>query len=739
MDVRVEPFPAQHTLVLFEPPQLPPLPGGLESPPAGFNLLAAPAPGSPEAALAEALRGDNPLARLPRDFTTDLCDAVSQILPTSTDPIFGGIAAPTDFRSERTPVFKRLSIPRVGREQKTSKGTIFRRRYIVRVLQEWKFLGYTLGELTSVEPLDPGSVLRETTQAAEQLAERAQRAAEQSSTDVTQLLQSALTQLSSIDTVVGVATNVDASASTGVSAPGALIGAGLGFLAGGPVGALVGLGAGLLFGGVDVTTGTNVATRATSFTSTDASLEVNSRVQFARSVVNQAIRTVSSLLHQTQTNVTRLTERVSPLLSRVTNLLHWTLYENYAVCSFVEDAFEIKEHQIFVPLIRTVGLGTADELDVYFTDEQIVEYRRFFQPALLEPQLAPQFKVLRDAVSERVAGGRPISVVHVVVDYSVVNLNADLRVSIGASELDLRLRPNATQARGSLHFAPTLPTGLGLGRFDLLSSGLSFPSLPASLAGSLDLSELLGTARARISRIRLWFENSPRDTPDQEITFSNFNVSLADSSAVRLSFLTAPFRSVDTTKNPLFRHVNRNRTYYVGVLAQAALTVPSLRTDAPQLASFPYNDPLWRLPIFGFEGDRLLTIESVPLTDPDLVKLLEEDRGAGTLVQLAAPGAYGEALKGLLTILNIDELKKVDEIIHPALQVPPAAAAAAGVVGGLTGVPVPGPAGPTGPIGPLGAQGLQGAIGPQGIQGPIGAQGIQGPIGPMGPQGLPGV
>src|SRR5205085_8853551 len=125
---------------------------------------------------------------------------------------------------------------------------------------------------------------------------------------------------------------------------------------------------------------------------------------------------------------------------------------------------------------------------------------------------------------------------------------------------------------------------------------------------------------------------------------------------------------VDTTKDPLFRHINRNRSYYFGILAQAAQQIPALRDDAPELANFNGDSELWRLPIVGFEGDRVMVLSDVQPTDPDAKNLLD-DVGAATVVQLAAPGAYGEALKGLLTLLNVDPATLVDEstLIHPAL------------------------------------------------------------------------
>ncbi|HEX9892158.1 MAG TPA: hypothetical protein VGB28_08865, partial [Actinomycetota bacterium] len=165
--------------------------------------------------------------------------------------------------------------------------------------------------------------------------------------------------------------------------------------------------------------------------------------------------------------------------------------------------------------------------------------------------------------------------------------------------------------------------------------------------------------------------------------------------------LQVPVRLIDTTKNPLFRHVNRNRTYYFGILAQAALTNPSLRDDAPELDVFNGDHALWRLPIVGFEGDRVLVISDIArdgegeVTDDDARRLFE-DAGAATIVQLAAPGAYSEALQGLLELTG-----DVAGKIHPALLPPlPAAVPPLAIVdltgkqlqvlnGGAPEVPVP--------------------------------------------------
>jgi len=714
VDVVVPPFPKQHVLIELTLNELPPLPEGL---PASLALTAP-----------DPLRGDNPLERLPRDFTTDLCDTITAVFPTVADPIFAGIAPGGDFRSQRTPRAIRLTIPRVVAEPQNPGPTRKKnRRFLVRVLQQWDFMGYTLGELASVEPLDPGSILRETLASTEQISQAASRVAEQSNSTLNEVLQSSLSQLSSIDTLVEVATNLDSRVSAGIKSPGLGIGALVGGLLGGVGGAVLGGIAGAAIGGIGIGAGTNVATNSSTATNVNTSLEVNSRVQLARSIVNQAIRTVSSLLRQTETAVSREIGRVSPLLSRVTNLLHWILYENYMVCSFVEDVFEIVEQQF-----RTNVPPILDGIPVFFSDEDIVNYQPFFEPVLLDRQLAPQFAVLRNAIAFRLAGGQPISSIRFTIDYASSSefLAADLRLRVGGDEITLRLNPQQSRAQGTLFFSPIIPDHL-LGLEVLLTLVVLprpfFPLTPPPV-GSV-----------RVSRILVFFGGSSAVDPDQRF----FDIPSVDNTTPNLTstafeVLAPRVRAVDTTKNPLFRHINRNHTYYIGVLAQAALTVPSLRSDAPQLVNFPFDDDIWRLPILGFEGDRVLILQNVDREDPDVVDILENDIGAGTLVQLAAPGSYGEALKGLLTILNLDPTKLVDEgtLIHPALlPTPPVVIPGVGTLPG-TGT---GGTGAVGPVGPIGPQGIPGVSGPQGIPGAAGPPGVQGLPGPPGPQGLPGL
>jgi hypothetical protein len=106
----------------------------------------------------------------------------------------------------------------------------------------------------------------------------------------------------------------------------------------------------------------------------------------------------------------------------------------------------------------------------------------------------------------------------------------------------------------------------------------------------------------------------------------------------------------------LLTHIKHHLHYYYGVLATAAITFPSLREDAPQLKDI--DSSFWRLPLVGLEGTVALLVDEAA-TSVDAATLLD-DPGAGTLVQILAPGSYGEVLTGLLNIPL--------DAIHPLLK-----------------------------------------------------------------------
>lgn len=703
--VPIETERRQHTLVDLRIAALPPLPSVTNA-----------TSGHP---LPQLIFGDDPFQRLPFDFSTGLCDDLTQLQSSVLDPIFGKVATTDDFRSRRSPLLKRFTVPRLGEVPPLTSGTQTPpRRYLVRVQQRWTFLGYTLGELSGVDALDPGTVVQEVTQTVGRTLERTSESLNQFTSQALETVRNTLTQASSIDTLLDVATSTEtrtkASGFGNIGVGGGFLG-GLAGLALGPVGLLFGGGAGGVGVGaeVGVGVGTSVLANATTRSSTNTSLEVNSLLHTAKSVINRTVRTAAEALRDLQSTVTRQIGQVSPLLSRVTNLLRWLLYENYIVCTHVEDVVEVLD-------VRLSDEITDDT--VLFSPEDIVEYRRFFQPALLEPQLRPHFTVLRDALAQAGAGGRPITNINIAINYSAVLFGANLSLRIGDVERVARLRPDDTRARVAFQISPLLPSQLTQIELTLTARP---PDIDISFPGIGDIFEnLFDNGRVQVSQLQFWYNSPLAAPPDQTLSTAGFEVTTDNPIITRTDLLTPPVRIVDATKNPLFLHVKRNQTYYFGVLAQAALAIPSLRDDAPQLANFNAQHPIWRLPIVGFEGNRILVIKDVErnaqgaIIDEDAKKLIE-DMGAATIIQLAAPGAYAEALKGLLTLLPIDETKKVEEILHPALLPQPMP-----IIGGSGGV--------------LGTVGVPGPTGPQGLPGVSGPQGIAGLPGPPGVQGLPG-
>lgn len=490
---------------------------------------------------------DNPLERLPTDFTVELCEDLMRLMGRLPDPILGNVAAPEDFRSGRTRLIRRLSIPRISvgadvafmernngiaiidtqtphgllaGELVTIGGTVDAsfhgtftvaavsspstfsyaitssgnvphtpstglvrrnppRRYLVRVRQEWMLVGYTLGEITGVEALDPGKIVQDLVRTAEQAAERVTESVDQATALAQDLVRNVMNQASSVDTLLDVATRsenrVSASGFAGLGVSGKAGGGLLGVVGNRIAGLFRGGSASAGIGGeLGSRTGASIFAGSATTSRVNTSLQVNSLLQTARSEVNRTVRMAASTLRDLQSTTARQVGQVSPLLSRVSNLLQWTVYENYAVATHVEDVVEVTSVRVAAPPVGP--------LQPLFTDEEIAfEYRRLFEPALLEPRLAPHFDVLGNAVLNRLAGGASISAVHVAVDYSATLFEADLSIAIGDQAVTVRLTPGGGSVRRWLAITPTLPGVLG--EVDLTLS-LRPPAFPPSLLGS---------------------------------------------------------------------------------------------------------------------------------------------------------------------------------------------------------------------------------------------------------------
>ncbi len=565
---------------------------------------------------------DNPLDRLPADFTTDLCQDLTKLLGPVNDPILGQMGGDeTDFRKRRVPLVKRLVVPRIGASVNGKPP----RRYLVRVRQEWNFLGYTLGELTQLEPLDPGSILKETTQTAEKLVQNATRSVDELVSRATEDVVNGLHSVGSVDAVTSLATSVRTTA---------LAGGGGFFL---PPFAFGG-------GGADV----KVTATATSHSHVDTSLDVNSSLHAAKTLVNQATRLAQSTQRDLSDAVTSTLGKVSPLLSRVTNLIRWTMYENYMVCTHVEDVLEVES--------ETIADLSQPGQAYLFTDEQIVDLRRIFEPNLLERKLRPHFDTLAAAVDVRRGANLPVVAVDVTLDYGVGSGGATVDVAVGDGTTTFSLRPGTTRATQTIRLNVPAPAS------DLTGAQMDLTLGPdLTVLGNLSIPNF-----AQVNRVELAFVTASGYRRRLTIPLgSTLRADDGTPTATATPSFEVPPPIVITDADPLLQHVNHNKTYYFGLLCQAALLEPSLRDDVPQFDSFNGDHPIWRLPIVGFEGNRALIVKEADAADAEVKQMLA-DPGAATLIQIAAPGSYAEALQGLLK-LAVD-LEK----IHPALLPPPA-------------------------------------------------------------------
>lgn len=618
---------------------------------AQYALVEAVLPALPEELLGEP--GD-PYTRIPADFTPELCDEVARILGDWDDPLMENLAVPTDFRSRRTRLIKRFVVPRLG-DEKDESG--LPKRYLVHLRQEWTFLGYTLGELQGVEALDPGQVVDETLRTVRRTTDTVSRFASNAVQETLATVQDTLSRVSSVDTLVNVATSLHTSTDAGTSIR---VGAAGGFIG---IPGLFGFGGGAAGASTSAWLRNSVLSNATTRTSTDTSLLVNSMLRSAQSTVNRTVRSAANMLRSLSQDATTATGQVSPLLSRVTNLLRWTVYENYAVCTRVEDVVELKA-------IRVIDETPPGRL---FSAEDIVEYAPYFQDRLLDPALGGRFVALRRAVEMRQAATRPVTGIRFTVEHACQWAGADLRIRVGGEDVVVELRPGGRSASAFLHLPrPVGEDELGAAALELSlrTDRVRIPDLPFNFDEALR-----ERARAEVTRIRMEYVKGPGvHLPDAD-SLEGFVATVAAPVARTEVTLRVPPPHVFPESDPLYLHVNRNPRHYMGLLLQAALEIPSLRDDCRQIREL-FGDPtsraVWRLPIAGFEGDHILVVGDVAPSDA-FAQRLAKDIGAGTLVQIAAPGAYSEALQGLL------QLADAAGKIHPALiplpppQVPPIA------------------------------------------------------------------
>lgn len=622
--------------------------------------------------------------RLPTDFSTEVCEAIAKIagedpdpllsesfLASRPDPLLGGLTGgPGTALTRRTTKVVRTTIVRLAPpdDSAVSPTGAEPARYLVRVRQRWVFAGYSLGELAEVEPLDPGAVVRDVTQLVQRTVQSAERATEDQVRRTLSTVVSQLQRVSSVDNVVRVAASADtnqrtqALTSVGTDPVATIAGGVIGAILGGPVGAIAGGALGALAGGVDVGAGVeadlSVRSTVTTTTNLDTALQVNQLTQNAASMVNQVVRTASAVATELERTTGQAVDRVSPLLSRVTNLLRWTIYENYIVCNEIEDVQRIFD----VPLVESLGDPTAADI---FTADDVLEYRRLWEPRLLDRSLRGNFDAIKRAIHARDTV-RTVNRITIRIDYRAALITGLLRINLGALEVAVTLRPGDVTQTVTMNIPPTPANQL-----DQMLLALTAQNVPAPI-------NILGTTitvpgSVDVTAMRLWFDRSPAADQDQFFNQTQLNLRVAADAQLAVGTnltLIVPEDTGNPELDPLVRHVNKNRSHYLGLIAQAALTNPALRDDSRHLAVFGSGTStggdaaIWRLPIVGFEGGRVLVVAPADETDAFVQRLRDED-GAGTIVQLAAPGSYAEALQGLTELLDAKGL------LHPALLAPP--------------------------------------------------------------------
>jgi hypothetical protein len=536
--------------------------------------------------------GDDPVTRLPIDFSEDACNL---LLGVRED----GLLDPNDLFTRDDPLLS----PAAGVKTIAGKRLpLLRRldiirfgeddaRFLVRLRQEWVLLAYTLGELADVTALDPGAVLQSANQLVSEVSTTARELAETTTSTLEQTLQDVLSNRGSIDSVVSTVQNTSVSAS---------------IIGGGIFAGIFG------FGGARASASTHLD--LTVNTNINTSLLVNRAVQQVSTLVNEAISRAKAVAEGFRRSTNDVVNHLAPLITQVANALHWRVYEVYAVCTNVDAVHPIIELQLFDPAQVEANPFSADDVRAY---------RPFFEPALLDRTLASGF----DALTES-AGLPPLNeaTVEVTVDsdfsdnffFLSIARNALVTMTINGITSSVTV-PRGSARTGTLRFNFTTPVTRGA------PLTVAFAVAPAGSANT-------GTGTVR--RVEVWV--------DRPLSGPGFILDNPDPS----TGFQVPIGGSPLGADALLTHINHHRHYYYGVLAAAAIAFPSLRQDAPQLAGI---DPrLWRLPLVGFEGTVALLVDEAT-TSVDVTTLLD-DPGAGTLVQILAPGSYGEVLTGLLDI-----------------------------------------------------------------------------------------
>jgi hypothetical protein len=639
--------------------------------------------------------GDNPFDKLPALFPPEV---LKRLLKVSRnifrDPILSRNADEGDFRYNRKPIIRRFQAAKNFQNVTGSAVPDKVRNFLFNVRQDWNFIGYTLGELTELESLDPGKIVKNTVNEVESITESLQ----QTLSETLSKLTDSVSTSSLTETGINLLLEADLKVKNRIS--GGAIGGAM----------ILPLPIPIALGGAAADVSHTLTSNSRVSSNLSTSVDINTSLQSVKEIVNNAIKRTLDTKKLVQNTLNTATDAISPLLSATANITRWGLYENYVVNTLIEEVIEIRSIQIFDvdtfrPRIPLEDLGLVPDLDLsledlqqiidalglpirsfnsefvqldVFSEEEMVDYRRIFEPQLLDRSLKRHYGQLREIVN------RQLSIENIGVTELEFTVFYESQMSVGGNlvlridpangsdsmQTTVRLRSGSNQATGRIRFNGPVSTD-DTGLIGQLAASLTVNDAPLAIGG------------VRVNRIgvKATFDNGTTQRKYFDSDLLSVDVSIFSNGGntdIENFTLTAEFNIANPKANPLYRHINDNAVYYLGLLIETAFYEPALRTDSQKIREFISNlvtssggqlDPesFWSLPLIRFEGDRILIYQEIDLGDPIFKIIKAKEKGSAMKMQLLSQGSYSEVLQGVLSLP--DALGK----LHPSLvpELPP--------------------------------------------------------------------
>jgi len=544
----------------------------------------------------DAERHDSVIPRLPAFFSIKAADEIvrHRVTGDGPDPCFApAMGRQCTYRAPRVRwIYARRTVYR---------GLKPPRKLYVRIRQEWHFVGHSFGQPERIDSRDVASIV--------------------GSLDAN--IAARLAATGGLDLSTSSVLSADASGRLRAAAS-----------LDGELDANVGLH--LFEGGL----GNPLSVSGDADVSIDTSLLVSAQLKLRASLRNQ-LHARASLNGRASVGLEAdASIAVNPSLSRELNIPRFVIHENYVVTSFIEDVQEIHEVQLFEDLSEK-SLFQLPQLPFFpfpfplphpplFPPADVVEYRLIFERQLLEPSLAGRFRALRNALDSAAGQGPLVRRLRFDITYAATT-SGRLQVRVFGHSAMIRLAPGQSQARLALE----LPGGQFL---DVLKGEI------VDFQVTIGVFELFteGTGSVRITSITAYSDASPLGKT-VDLPADNLEANTSDLTDAFPWPLQLAEPDAGLLEDPLVVHINRNPTYYMGLLVKAALANPSLRFDVPQLRRIGPDSVIWKIPIHGFAGNKALVL--VPAAGADVDALLD-DLGRSTVIQLAVDGNWSEAMQG---------------------------------------------------------------------------------------------